>query len=469
MTKLADRRNHKFTQENLSAYLDGELSERDAARVRAHLASCETCRQEMEALQLAIRTLSGLPRVSLPCSFTLSPEAVQAQRRVRRLDMAYAALRTAAVALSLALVLLLSGERLLASGVISLPIGGMASESADALPMEAAVLQAEAEMQHQATEAEAGAPVMRMVLPEDAAGAEPAQEEAIMARQLPEPPPAEEGDQVAEVAMALPEEVRPSPAATGAMTREKQATRELPPTAQPQETAPSASPTPSAEPTLPPQGVAAVSTSVTASVGVAAAPTAVGDGGVATRQATLPEAAPERTPRAGAGASALAPTATPAPWASPTLSQTLAPSPTTTPLPTVAPSPTPTRQELVAPLPPTAEAPLAAEALEAAQSPAPEEGTAPAEAPALEDMAVAFALEAPPTPSEAEGAIAQVASAPQSEPETEAAQALAASAPPSTTAMGRVLATLRQAVIVLAGVTLIVLGGLLWLGHKRRL
>ena len=46
--------------EQLSAYLDGDLTGEDLARTEAHLAACETCRSELEALRRLVRRARAL-------------------------------------------------------------------------------------------------------------------------------------------------------------------------------------------------------------------------------------------------------------------------------------------------------------------------------------------------------------------------------------------------------------------------
>jgi hypothetical protein len=51
----------KCSREQLSAFLDGDLSERKLSRVRAHLDGCQACRRELEALKEMRVGLSSLP------------------------------------------------------------------------------------------------------------------------------------------------------------------------------------------------------------------------------------------------------------------------------------------------------------------------------------------------------------------------------------------------------------------------
>ena len=60
MEHLADR---------LSALLDGELAPDEAAAARAHLAGCQPCATELEAVDAARSVLRGLPQVAPPAGF----------------------------------------------------------------------------------------------------------------------------------------------------------------------------------------------------------------------------------------------------------------------------------------------------------------------------------------------------------------------------------------------------------------
>lgn len=57
-------------QQQLSAYLDGELAPDDMAEVRRHLTDCPTCQEELEGLRLVKTTLAGLTQPELPADFT---------------------------------------------------------------------------------------------------------------------------------------------------------------------------------------------------------------------------------------------------------------------------------------------------------------------------------------------------------------------------------------------------------------
>jgi anti-sigma factor RsiW len=79
----------------LSALVDGGLSQAEEGTARAHLASCEMCRAELETIEAARSLVRSLPELELP------PGVVERVRRVgssRRRPPRVAALAAAAVA-----------------------------------------------------------------------------------------------------------------------------------------------------------------------------------------------------------------------------------------------------------------------------------------------------------------------------------------------------------------------------------
>ena len=68
---LASRR-HARLRNLLSAYIDGEVTESEAARVEEHLSGCEECRPELDSLRSTVGLLRQLPELELPRSYTLS-------------------------------------------------------------------------------------------------------------------------------------------------------------------------------------------------------------------------------------------------------------------------------------------------------------------------------------------------------------------------------------------------------------
>ena len=116
MTRRLFRTEHDLAREDLSAYLDNELTRKDRARVERHVRACPACRAELEALRRTADLLHLLPEVSLPRSFLVpvaeGRQAVALQRRP-----AFAAMRLASVMATLLFVVAVSGNLLLQSGL----------------------------------------------------------------------------------------------------------------------------------------------------------------------------------------------------------------------------------------------------------------------------------------------------------------------------------------------------------------
>ena len=96
----------------LSAYIDGELGQRDVRAVEGHLALCESCARETDDLRATARALRSLPEMEAPRSFVLTP--AQAARPVPRkaggARSVAMAMRMASAGLAAALALVLAGD-----------------------------------------------------------------------------------------------------------------------------------------------------------------------------------------------------------------------------------------------------------------------------------------------------------------------------------------------------------------------
>ena len=152
--------------ENLSAYLDHELSESEEAHLRSRLAQDAELREKLEDLRLTRYTLMHTPKVRRQRSFTLSPEMVQKQRFAWR---AVNFSRMVSAAASVLFVLVLGGELLFGSSA-----GMLASAPADNAAMVQDSAAVEAPMAMEALQEE---PAMEPGVDEPAA-AEPAAEAA---------------------------------------------------------------------------------------------------------------------------------------------------------------------------------------------------------------------------------------------------------------------------------------------------
>ena len=112
---------HRFCAENLSAYMDNALGVRDKQLVERHLAECVRCQEDLVTLRQTRALLRRAPLRPLPRSFTLPASAQPEQARFRRWTATYSFLRLATTAVTLLLVLLLSGDVLLSMGVLPVP------------------------------------------------------------------------------------------------------------------------------------------------------------------------------------------------------------------------------------------------------------------------------------------------------------------------------------------------------------
>lgn len=93
--------------EQLSAYIDGALSERERAALEARLQAEPALRAELDSLRQTVALVRGLPRLSAPRSFALTPEQAGLVERARQLPFylssAFSALSAAAAVVLMAL------------------------------------------------------------------------------------------------------------------------------------------------------------------------------------------------------------------------------------------------------------------------------------------------------------------------------------------------------------------------------
>ncbi|TFH37063.1 MAG: hypothetical protein E4G99_03480 [Anaerolineales bacterium] len=112
----------------LSAYMDGELSPREARKVAARLESDPGLQQTLRELQVVARSLRSLPQVRPPRSFILSPAAVGVPLRA----VSYPALRLATMIATFVFVAMIGVD------IVSNPLSGASpSRSFDQVAAEA--------------------------------------------------------------------------------------------------------------------------------------------------------------------------------------------------------------------------------------------------------------------------------------------------------------------------------------------
>jgi hypothetical protein len=118
---MRDLLQRHIPEQRLSAYVDGRLGAHERQRVERHLQTCNACRRDLVELRAVLAMLHRAPKRPVPRSFALPLSVQNQQTAFRRWDRAYGALRVAAVAASLVLVLFLSGDLLMTRGVIPIP------------------------------------------------------------------------------------------------------------------------------------------------------------------------------------------------------------------------------------------------------------------------------------------------------------------------------------------------------------
>ena len=111
-------REHRFAQDNLSAYMDGELRPAERARLERHLAGCADCRRDLEALRGTVALLRRAPLKPVPRSFALPASARAVQTRHRRWNRAFAVMRTATITIATMLVVAFAGDAALSTGLV---------------------------------------------------------------------------------------------------------------------------------------------------------------------------------------------------------------------------------------------------------------------------------------------------------------------------------------------------------------
>ncbi len=113
MGRLTGEIGQGHKRDQLSAYIDNQLSPAEVEDVRRHLEQCPTCAEELRTLREAVMLLRELPPVPLPRSFALVEPARKPLFDLRGLfrpRWAYPALQYATVISGFLLVVLLSGD-----------------------------------------------------------------------------------------------------------------------------------------------------------------------------------------------------------------------------------------------------------------------------------------------------------------------------------------------------------------------
>jgi anti-sigma factor RsiW len=103
---------HRYFEERLSAYLDGELRSHEQDAVERHLSTCQACRWNLETLSKTVQWTRELPTVPIPRVFTIQVPAAP-QRATRRRWSFVPALQAATAVVALLLFFTVTGDFLL--------------------------------------------------------------------------------------------------------------------------------------------------------------------------------------------------------------------------------------------------------------------------------------------------------------------------------------------------------------------
>lgn len=101
---------HEWAEQSLSAYMDGELSPAETARVERHLQECRACRANLATLHQTVGLLRELAVLRAPRSFAVRPQTVTARRAAPARSWGYGLLRGATAMAALLLMLLVGGD-----------------------------------------------------------------------------------------------------------------------------------------------------------------------------------------------------------------------------------------------------------------------------------------------------------------------------------------------------------------------
>lgn len=115
------RPEHRWTRNNLSPYMDGELSPSDAARAERHLRECAECQRELDSLCQVTNLLRQVPTKAVPRPFFISQKMATERHRLRTRSRVYGTFRTASVLATLLLLFVIGGDLLFFGGLGLLP------------------------------------------------------------------------------------------------------------------------------------------------------------------------------------------------------------------------------------------------------------------------------------------------------------------------------------------------------------
>ncbi len=158
-----NRGNHVHLDiELLSAYIDGEVTPDEVARVERHLPGCRRCAEELESLRWTVNLLREAPLVTVPRSFTIRPVDLEPETRRRRFTLPgwlFRGLQWATVATAVLTILVFAADFLNIGQPAGAPLSMLAAQEERAIRAPKALTQA----QELPTEKEAAPPKVMTV------------------------------------------------------------------------------------------------------------------------------------------------------------------------------------------------------------------------------------------------------------------------------------------------------------------
>ncbi len=112
LLRILVKTEHHRVEEMISAYMDGELSPEDRARVERHLDTCADCAWNLWTLRQTVDMLGRLPSMPVPRPFTISEAQIPEPTGLFQW-IPYSYLKGATALVALLLVLVLAGEAML--------------------------------------------------------------------------------------------------------------------------------------------------------------------------------------------------------------------------------------------------------------------------------------------------------------------------------------------------------------------
>jgi anti-sigma factor RsiW len=110
MSFLRKKSEHQWVGESLSAYIDGELTGRERARVEQHLKECQSCAENLRTLRQTVALVKELPLIPAPRSFAVRPTVVRPRPAPAPSAWGYGLLKGATAIAALLFVLLIGGD-----------------------------------------------------------------------------------------------------------------------------------------------------------------------------------------------------------------------------------------------------------------------------------------------------------------------------------------------------------------------